>query len=231
MFMSAGGLLVAGLIAGCGSTVASSSPVSQGPLDGYRLTVIQSVPSQPKPLNITFRGILSPQDQWIRLTEQIGSTPPMVLVPLPPLPPSKAIHGKHPPTKTPEDSGVAVAALFRQAVAVVQGHSTAWPTAAFPLVSVTASQPLVVNGTAFHHTWHEAIALGSQSVSGTVQLSLKTHDKHGKLEHATWTLSVKTSSSSQTNAKGKTYLIPALMFSQTGHITAQYGRVSHHATN
>ena len=194
-----GAISILPLLSGCGWF--GAAPVQ------YQVHLVETVPSTPQPLNITWQGVLrnTSHPVWTQLREQIGSRGFTSV-----LPPSGT-------RSTPTTATVAQEALMWTHTA------STWPSQPLLTVPMTLTHPLRVSAKTAQITkeWHTTVKLGHQALRATVLLTATLARPHGVLQQAQWTWIVSTPAQQVKTAQGTPYRLPALNWTERGKITRQ----------
>ena len=235
-------------LAGCGVQQSQTPAAAPKAPTAYAMTVSESLPSSPEPIMVTWKGTIKRNaTTFSHLTQQIGTTPPMTLAPAPKTPPiskstltpnaskgkSKASIKASSKSKTVSHSSTKATPVMPApppVMPVLASEMTlwntahpSWPLAPLPTVDATLEHPLVLKALTpnVSQTWHEPISLQGMTLAATETLTATVARPEGIFREAEWTLVITTQSTKITPKKGKPYLLPALTWTERGHVNPQ----------
>lgn len=229
------GTALMAVVAGCG--VQSASPSASAPPIAYHVTVDESLPSSPQPITVVWKGTLPYRGTtFSRLTEQIGQSPSMTVVPVPQpktAPASLTSSTKSSAATKPKAAAnhavqvpavvnptAAVPGLLKQEITAITGAHAVLPTNPMPLVDAPLANPIALSFSAhIQKTWRDSVTLGSTVVPATVSLTTNVAKPQGIFRQASWTLVMTTQSIQVKPKKGKPYFIPSLTWTERGTVT------------
>ena len=195
-------LAIGGSILGLVATLSGCGAASPS----YQVTIVATMPSTPRPINITWRGVLRPQTRtWQHLSEQIGRSPVMTLIPSP---------------RSSQPGASAGSAQILMQESLLWNHAVwQWPRQFLPLTSVTLHQTLTGSGRLafWTRTWHIPVQLSRAIVvPATEKLTAQVADPQHTLRAAQWTLVITSQPVTVKPRKGASYRVPELVWTERG---------------
>ena len=210
--MGASAVTLTVLLGGCGWHTPTATMVAP---TSYTATIIETVPSSPQPIQVTWKGTLPASlHRWTHLTEQIGQTPVMTLIP-------GASNAKTTVLKTPALKPATASTLLRELGLWDTIGSHTWPIKPFPTVNVVVHEPLTVSSGLAHlqHQWHASVTIQGVTLPATESLAATIARPQGILQSAHWTLVITTNAQHIVPKKGAAYWFPALSWTEQGTVT------------